>query len=304
MANYYQGVDGAWEVANWSTGVLPTDFDGAQPDNLVPGSISVDIAGTDQKGIYPATLEFATGYRHNIGSSGDPLIITGKKITHRGSGSLWIKSDNDANDDPPQEYIDWLIIDSDNMSNAANVDGEEVTKVSVRKGNVTLAATLGTVRLPAQVDVSFRNNRSNDAVVTIDCELLAATGLLNMMAGLCVTNAEVPNVNITGGIHTHSNVNSTDIGMANIGGTGIMRFNSTGTLGVANVLNGGTLDLLDNELAKDVTILNLFPGGLLRYNPDLFNGKINDMGGIIQIVKGAVPAGGAGFGGAGSPAGF
>lgn len=277
--NYYQLSNGLWAVANWSLGHVPETPDQA----IVPATIEVSIAGTDQKGLRPTSLEFARGFKFNIGANGDPLIIDSPKITHYGSGSLWLKSDDNGD----AEFTDWVLIDSDNMINAATLDGEYMQRITVQKGNVTLAATLGTVTLPGQVDVTYRNNPSSDAIVTINCALLALTGRLNMMAGLCTTNAAIPIGNATGGIWTHSNVNSRVVTTANISGTGTLRYNSTGVMVTANVSRGGTLDLLNNNLFKTVTTINLFPGGTLIYNEDLFSGTINDLGGTIIKLRDA-----------------
>ena len=273
--DYYQGTNGLWVDANWQSGTEPVDAD----DCVVPSDITASIAGVDKKGIYLNYLEFARGYKGNIGASGDPLIITGVKIIHKGSGSLWLKDDSDISSD----HTGWLIIDADNRVNAATLDGEEMTKISVRKGNVTLQSGLGSVKLTTQLDISFRDNPASDADVTVNCALLASTGLLNMMAGKCTTNAAVPIVNVIGGVLTHSNTNSSVITTAHIGGTGILKYNSTGTMVTCHILKGGTLDLLDNNLAKSVTTINLYPGGKLIYNPDSFTGTINDLGGTIII---------------------
>lgn len=276
--NEYQLTDGGWIAANFSLGHIPDTTD----QSIIPASTPVAINGVDAKGTYPAHLEFARGYLHNIGTSiANPLIIGGQKIVHNGSGTLFIKSDDNATTD----FIDWLIVDSDNRTLAAHVDGETVTRTSIRKGAVTLASTLGTVTLPTQVDVSFRNNPSSDANVTIDCAMHATLGLLNVMAGLCTANNTMFHVDVTGGIYVHSNANSTTATRLQIGGTGIVRWNTTGTLPLANVMNGGTLDLLNNQLGKTVTEVNLFPGGTLIYNPDLFTGTVNDLGGREVILQ-------------------
>lgn len=294
--DYYQGVNGLWLGPNFESGDVPISDDSI----LVPGDIGVAIAGSDQSLIDLDYLEFARGYKFDIGASGSRFIIDGTKIVHRGSGTLWHTSTTLAA---------WLLIDSDNNTNAATLDGANTTKVSVRKGNVTLDAGLGSGTLLSELDISFRNNPSNDAVVTVNCEL-HATSLLNMMAGLLFTNAKIPNGNITGGIWTHSNTGKTAIEVLQVGGTGIVKYDSQGTILTVNILKGGTLNLLDNDLEKTVTTLNLFPGGTLIYNPDGTTiDTFNDMGGQILIVRDAPPqgavGGGGSLGGGGSPpAGF
>lgn len=292
---YYQGTDGAWLAANFSLGAVPVD------DNhvIAPAAVTASITGIDQTLIDLEYLEFARGYRGNIGASGNPLIIDADKLIHRGSGTLWHESTATA-----LGGADWIVIDSDNVSSlAANIAGAVTHRVSVRKGQVTLAATLGSTTLPNQVDVSYRNNPSDDATVTINCALLANTGILNMMAGLCTITvggaaaAAFPIVNITGGTLTFTNNGgATDvITTAYIGGTGVLRYNTINAMVTAYILKGGTLDLLQNDVAKTIGTVHLFPGGRLIYDPDVTTiTTLNDLGGIIQKVKDAA----GGFGGA------
>lgn len=288
--DYYQGVDGLWLAANFESAAIPVDAD----DLIVPAGIQASIDGSDQKGIRLNIWELARGFRGNVGSSGDPFIIDVVKMVHRGSGSLWLKSDDNAS----TEFTVWVLIDSDNKSNAASLNGEKMDHISVQKGYVHLLGTLGTVALPSLVDISYRNNPSDDAEVLIDCGLLAATGTLNQMAGKCISNAAVPIAYISGGIYTHSDTNSTVITTLFVSGTGITRYNSRGTMVTANILKGGTLDLTRTDLVKTITTINLFPGGTLIYNPDTAAiGTFNDLGGMVVKLRDApAPFGGGAFG--------
>jgi hypothetical protein len=272
--NYYQGVDGGWAAGNWSLGAAPADAGEA----LVPASGTTSISGTDQKGIYVAKLIFDTGFIGNIGTNGDPLIIDGAIIHHKGSGTLYLKSDDNASG----EYTDWVLIDSDAGGLAANLDGEEMTRISVLKGRVELAATLGSVTLPALVEVAWRDNQSIDAHVTIACALLAATGTLVISGGQVFTTAagapSIVNVNQSGGLWDHGAAAGGVTTYNGMGGRA--HWKPVSTLATANIHAGCVLDLTQNSLSKVITTCNLFSGGEIIWRPDVDAiGTLNRLGG-------------------------
>lgn len=279
--DYYQGGNGLWLAANFESASIPVDAD----ELVVPDTISVSINGTDQSGIKLALIKTARGYVGNIGLLGDPLIIDAAKFTHLGSGFLFLKSDDAAS----TEFTDWVLIDSEN---GANLDGEEITRVTVLKGVVTLASTLGSVTLPAVVEVTFRDNPASDAIVIVNCALLASTGTLKVDAGDVTTNAAVPIVNQSGGLWRHSNTGASAVTTYNgFGGKGF--YDSTGTLVTTNVYSGCTFDLTTNSLEKTLTTVNVFPDGTFIYDPEVTTiGTLNRIGNARIIPTGSGGGGG------------
>ncbi len=281
--DYYQGVNGGWENANFVSGAKPVDTD----EIVIPSTITVSIDGTDESGVKLTLLKTDRGYVGNIGLQGDPLIIDATKMSHLGSGFLYLKSDDAAS----TEFTDWVQIDSDN---GANLDGEEMTRVTVLKGTVTLASTLGSVTLPAVVEITFRDNPASDAVVTINCALLASTGTLKVDAGIVTTNNTTPIVNQSGGVWTHSDTGADATQVTTYNGFGGKAFwNSSKLLVTTNVYSGCTFDSTTNSLEKQFTVVNVFPNGTFIYDPEVTTiGTLNIIGNgrVIQTGSG----GGAG----------
>lgn len=270
---YYQGDDGDWLDANWSSGTKPAD-DG---EAMVPKTVLASINGTDQKGIQVDRLRFADEYAGNIGASGDPLIIDALEVWHEGSGTLYLKSDDNVS----TEFTAFVYINSPNMGFAAHLDGKEMTRIAVRSGAVTLASSLGATTLPARVEVMGPTSGTRMAKVTISCALLASTGRLVVSGGQCMGLEAVPILEQTGGIYWHENGGGV-ITNAYIWG-GLCYYNTTGTMVEANIGGGGTLDLAGNRLAKTITTVNLFPGGTLIKDDSLttITNPINNYGGTI-----------------------
>lgn len=283
--DYYQGADGGWANANFVSGAVPIDDD----EIVIPSSIAVNISGTDQGGVDLDLLQIAAGFRGNIGASGDPLLIDGDKIVHLGSGTLFLKAtDNEA--------TDWVVVDSDNTSLAAHLDSEPadvgsggtMTRVTVKKGAVTLAATLGIGGLPANLDIGFRNNVATDANVTLNCDLLATTGTLLMNGGMLTSIGNVPIAVQRAGTWVQDAGVITALHL--MGGTCFLK--TTETMALANVM-GGILNLVANELGKTVTNIYLFTGGTLIYDPVLFTGTVHYLGGT-EIKTTSAAEGGSG----------
>ena len=284
--DYYQGNDGEWENANFQSGSVPVDAD----ELVIPDTITTSINGTDQSGIKLLLFKTDRRYVGNMGLLGDPLIIDATKLTHLGTGFLFLKSDDAAS----AQFTEWVLIDSDN---GANLDGEHITRVTVLKGEVTLASSLGSVTLPAVVEVTFRDNSASDAIVTVNCALLASTGTLKVDGGQVTTNAAVPIVNQSGGVWTHSNTGATAVTTYN-GFGGKAFYNSSGTLVTANIYSGCVFDLTTNSQEKTLTTVNVFPNGTFIYDPEVTTiTTLNRIGNAKIVPTGS----GGGVGGGGIP---
>jgi hypothetical protein len=288
MANkIYSGATGTWEDADFTPAGKPIDADLL----VFPATVTTNVAGSDQSLIDLGHLETAAGFVGNIGTDGDPLRIDAVKVIHKGSGTFRLKCDIAS--DPTE----WIIIDSDNTAGLAmHIDGGTVNRISVKKGTVVGAATLGAGGvLLAKLEVAYRNNPASDAIVTLNEGMLASTGLINMTGGRVnlngtVTNKAFPLIHISGGLVTFETTNSPTTDELHIMG-GQCDYKSEGTLTYARVAYGGTLNLAANELYKTVTNLDLEPGGVLIYNPDTttFTNTIKNWGGTIYLGEGGVP---------------
>lgn len=294
--DHYEGSNGSWEDANFESGTKPVDGGSL----MVPNTVGVKINGTDQNGINLAYLEFQGGYLFDVGASGNELKLDADKILHAGSGTLYFKSDGAATN---VGTTDWVIIDSDNPVNAAELDGDEITRVSVKKGTVTLKPSLGDSVKPAIIDVLYRDNPASDAHVIINCDMLTNVGILRQTGGVCDLKGSVyPAVVCMGGVLNIENEGATagatiiggttftNYGLI-IGGSGVVVMKTDGRVTRALIGRGGTLDARATGRAVDIVVADVMPGGTLVYNPDTYLNVsgINDLGGAI-IKQQAQPA--------------
>lgn len=274
---------------NWAPNNVPIDGDilSANRQN------SQSIQGANHAGIYLGSFTSQAGYAGNIGSNGNPLIIDAVEWIHRGLGTLWLASNNGVAG--VGETTGHVIIDSDNMNNAATLDGEKIDVISCVKGKTTLAATLGTSAwsadavVPSRVNVGRRDNIAVDAHLVINgnyddttttmvtevnqyggkVESVGVIDLYNMMAGRCYqTVEEIVRLMQYGGYMFY----------------GAER--TTGVMTEAHIF-GGVLDL--SYLARGITVTDtyLYPGGTLVYDPNLtvFTNAIHNYGGILKTVR-------------------
>lgn len=279
----FQGTDGDWgNDGSWS-GVEPAESDRA----FMPGTNATSVtAGLDNGGVDLALLQTDPNYVGHIGASGTPLIIAANKVEHYGSGQLFYKSAIVADPSPGLDITDWFLVDSINRENAATLDGEQITRVTVISGKVTLLGTLGDTGthggnavLTEFVETSFHDNPASDAEVIINCALKASTGTVRMNGGKVTSIGAIAKVLMSGGKWIHDTAAVALLEM--YGGTAWWK--PTATLLEAHIF-GGVLDLTQTTLPKTVTDLNLYPGGTLIYNPTLFTGTLNNMGGNLIVT--------------------
>lgn len=269
--DYYQGNDGEWENANFESGFIPIGND----DVAVPKTVDVNINGTDQTGVLLGTLRFSPEFAGNIGASGDPLKIDCQLVRHEGSGTLYYESSQDV-----AEVTQWCVINSPNMDLAAVIDGSQVNHITVASGAVTLPASLGSVNEPERIDIVGPAGGTRFAKVTINCDIVVATGVLVVSGGQSVLQTvglNLASLYQSGGLLW---VDNPIIAHAFLTG-GILYFNTASTLGNAHVY-GGTLDLCNNRREKTVTNLFLYRGGTLIWDPELHTiTNLHNFGGLI-----------------------
>lgn len=103
--------------------------------------------------------------------------------------------------------------------------------------------------------------QGSDAVANIASGNTLTT--LNVTAGTANLSCAATTVNVNGGtLYTYG---SGAITTVNVNGTADLR--STGTITTLNIMDGGSVTLLNDNLAKTITTINLYKGASLSYDP-------------------------------------
>jgi hypothetical protein len=249
---------GVWDTdANW-TGSHPADGDtaifssGSQSVTTAPGTTDEDI-----------TLQIDRAFSGDFGSSGAEIVLRVNKCIHEGTGTLWLNSDAGTN-----EFSDVVIINSTNTTNAATLGGDEIARIYVRNGNVTISGglvhdfELYVVGSGANVTVAAG---AGGTAATAG----AARGLnLYQTAGIVTSNVVWDDAYVSGGVFTHDNAAISNLTC--MGGTCHLNYRDTGGAEVSGdvFVGGGGLIDLTNDVTGGFTIsgdLGVCEGGTFRY---------------------------------------
>lgn len=199
MANpVWVSTDGDWSaVGSWSTGAVPvsTDivtFDGAR------SQVSV-TSGLAQAAVVLAYLRIKANYTGDIGASGGHLVIQATKVTHLGSGDVYIS--------PSEGSIGTAMLDS--LSGSLFLNG--ITKnIHNLAGLVTVQASAsGLVEFTqwgVQAETTFLSGssamvRSTIHAGTVNCAV-PPSALLKVAGGVwnqTIWDQETTNVYVEGG---------------------------------------------------------------------------------------------------------
>lgn len=262
------GTDGVYATAgNWTT-----DGDAGPPGDTdsayCRAANQTSITGENQAGQYLALFRTDRGYTGNVGASGTPLIIDAVKVSHYGSGSLYWKSDDNASGD----YTDWAVVNSPNMTLAAEFDGEKVDRITCMRGRTVLAATLGTVAVPSVLEVMSDDGSSDGTIVVVYPKSGDTTAVMVTAAfiagGTLNSTGRIGTVHQSGGIYRQDTEQCDALYL--YGGRCEYSSGTTlGTLGAAYVYDGGVLDFTQTPVPKTVTSLYVYKGGVVIRDDDL-----------------------------------
>lgn len=207
--------DGDWgNTASWSTGAVPVNDDTAMFDGL--NSVVSVTGGLEQTGVNLARLQSNPAYTGDIGLNGNPLHIDALTVLHRGTGTLYFKSDGGQNH---------IQVDSTNLINAAVLSGTSSAYiVTVKKGRVTCSDEMGNI-FGAQL-------MSDLASLIIEKNGAATLGNLLIQTGQVLNNRAITAIaTVNGGYLVHEQ--GTVLEMRNHGGTILYETSDVVTIVVA-----------------------------------------------------------------------
>ncbi len=254
----YLGNDGNWATAaTWSPANEPLDDDVV----IIPSNTTVNItAGLDNGGIKLDGLIVAKGSVVKVGTTGGPLIIASDFVHFEGAAEFNYEHGQGAGDLHDTDYV---IIEPSVPNVAVQLSSEEsdalgMPDVFIDGGNVTILANMGTM---THLAVTARTHR-----VTIQPAAGALTHLFGEGSFIEAHNA-ITNAHLANGCQlTQEDAAITNAFIA----TGATLFyNDDGTITLAKVGTGGTLDLM--HVGKVVTITTgiWMPGSTVNKNTTL-----------------------------------
>ena len=251
--------DGDFDAGtSWEGGVAPAvDQVALFPStNMVAPTISP--AGLTTIGLNAFITE--RGFTPNLGGVGAPIEICANKVYHMGSGTLHYKDGTGAGGNTVTDYV---LIDSDNLVSAAQLDGTSITRIHVAKGKVTL---LGSIAAVSVLELSYRDSPATDAVVVCTSGGGAITSVL-MGAGNLTTAQAVTTGIMKSGIWTHTGTSAITT-ITQCGGT--VYYNASTAPTTGNIM-GGVFDMRQNKNGFDFATFpfKIYPGAKFLYNPDL-----------------------------------
>ena len=248
MANIvWNGTTGQIDLAaNWIGGVAP-------------GAADVGIFNRGKQHVDPnlgniaalAGLEIYPDYGGNIGAVGNILTCSITALKHLGRAAFWVADSAGWTTDVFIRTVDNNVV--------VNLGGDTMTNVTLLRGNVTIATTIGAV---ARLEIGHAGNRENDVRLMIVAGGTAVTlaqqwggqitgygtiTTLYQCAGLTVfpvgSVGNAPNLYQTGGRLNHY---------------------TTETIALAHV--AGVLDL--GQAAKTISKSTRYPGGRIIKQAD------------------------------------
>jgi len=282
---------GVWNSAgNWTLGAAPVDTNEAK----FRAANTQSVLGSTETDVKLDLLRTDRHYPGMVASLASPLRIDAARVHHAGSGSMYFKSDYDDGGNPT-EFTDEVIVDSPNMNMAAHLDGDRIEKISVLSGHVELAATLGTVSVPALVEITNTTGLGAEgARLTIHAKSGATTAV--MVTDLTVQAGTVFSTGRISVVHMHSGRMFQDEEQIDTlhlyGGTCVYSSGTDlGTATLVNVYGGAVLDLGMTPVAKTITTINRFPGSIVIADPNLVTfGTDNNLGGTVWLTPDSMQA--------------
>ncbi len=244
----------AWSTAgNWSGdggAKVPVTTDLAV---IATGTQNV-VTGVDQTGDDLGGVIMSKGFSGDLGASGGRLILAADLVSHYGTGKMWLYAEDNATG----LKVDRLLVCcGDNGSADIDGDAAALTRAECLRGTVTFGLS------PVTLVVGYKSNKPND----VTCTVQASAGTIttaHVFGGTLTTNDAVTTANCYGGRWTHEVGAITTL---NVMTPGTFTLNASETVATANVGNGGVLDLMAEHTTKTITTLNIYPGGVVLYDP-------------------------------------
>ena len=240
--NIWQSTDGDVNAAgSWSDGI-PT----ANDDCFISGSQAATTNMAALTAIDLDSFQILPDYTAAWGGSGNQFQISCGSVIHRGAATsqLWWLDGGGL--------TDHMLIDCPNMTNAANVDGTSVTRLTCIRGKTTIA---GSAALMARLEIGYQTNRSGDAVVVATAGGGGIT-LLNQDAGKFTSDVAITTANVSGGKLIQDTAAITTLNLT--GGTVDYRHSALTTV---EVHDGAILDMTNVTVPTTVTTVYVYPGG-------------------------------------------
>lgn len=256
MANIvWNGSTGSLNLGtNWIGGVAPGAGDVAifnRGTQVVDSNLATIAA--------MAGLEIYPDYGGAIGAVGNILTSSITTIKHLGRAPLWAADSAGTTTDVFIRAMDNNVV--------VNLGGDTMTNITLLRGNVTIATTIGTI---ARLEVGHAGNVGNDVQLLIVAGGTAVT-LAQQWGGQITGYGEITSLYQSAGLTVLPVGSAGDVGsIYQTGG----RFNhySTATIDLAHV--AGVLDL--GQAAKTITKSTRYPGGRIIRQADTIHTFTNE----------------------------
>jgi hypothetical protein len=241
--------------ASYSPAQLPSTGDAVIVDgDLFASAITTSFAANLDLFLF----EIRDNYDAAIGSLGNPIVCSADTLKYMGGGTMYFKYDGSGDLYPTCQ----VIVDSNNQTNAMIIDSDGnnnmLTRVHVRKGYVTIAATAGDI---LDVQLSYRNNPDRDAILVIPASSFQIDTLTQSGGQLDCER------DVTTGVQMAGTWEQSISGIRKLfQAAGLCVYNYD-TLAEAHV--NGTLDFNQSRERKTAAVYK-FPKGNVKYN-DLFH---------------------------------
>lgn len=248
MANIeWNGTTGKIDLAaNWIGGVAPGAGDigifnrGTQSVDPNLGNIAALLG-----------LEIYPDYGGNIGAVGNILTSSITTLKHLGRAALWVADSAGVTTDVFIRTVDNNVV--------VNLGGDTMTNVTLLRGNVTIATTIGAI---ARLEVGHAGNAGNDVRLVIVAGGTAVT-LCQQWGGQITGYGEIASLYQSAGLAVLPVGSAGDIGNIYQAG-GRLNHYTTATIDLAHV--AGVLDL--GQAAKTITKSARYPGGRILRQAD------------------------------------
>ncbi len=186
---------------------------------------------------------FSPDYTGTVGSTGERLKMSSTRITHRGSGTVYLEDGDTSTAD--------VVIDSGNMTLAAQLYGATFTRVAILNGSVVLTSTFTCTDLFVGFGANVVIQGTSNAIANV------------YQVGGRVTSARpITTARIMGGEWTQEDAAGL-IATLEVGPLARVTYKATGTITLAIVGRNGMLDLSTDSRARTITTARVFPDGQL-----------------------------------------
>lgn len=286
MAGGYLTGDGKWETpGNWQTsGAIPTATD----DAIIPALLNVDV--TDATAVADVDLGLLyvhRGFVHSFGTTGSPIRTAAVLAKLFSSGPCFLESDAgsaglDIND------LQIALARADVVCEVGSVTGDagEIIVIRANRGRITIK---GNVNWEASTSVIYVGSVSNQAG---DVDLTIAAGgetlpLLMQNGGRVNAASIITQANVYNGTLVKTD---SACPLVHIFSGGICEYEDASVAGddvIIHVHAGGMLDLLTNSIPKEFDDCFLYPGSMIRYDPDLHT--FGGANGLVDMRDGVLP---------------